>query len=136
VANLRNIFRKIMAGAFFTELLAATHSPRKNPALPQRKLRCLQFAARLASAVNVRRGPFWRTGFKRFTQLGISRRAAQTPFAASPGQPSQVLQSAKDFGCCEIARLDVILKRLQRRGFSQASALRKPRLAFGLPQRA
>jgi hypothetical protein len=27
-----------MAGAFFTELLAATHSPRKNPALPQEKL--------------------------------------------------------------------------------------------------
>jgi hypothetical protein len=27
MANLRNIFRKIMATAFFTELLAATHSP-------------------------------------------------------------------------------------------------------------
>jgi hypothetical protein len=39
VANLRNIFRKIMAGAFFTELLAATHSPRKNLALPHGKLR-------------------------------------------------------------------------------------------------
>jgi len=38
-ANLRNIFRKIMAGAFFTELLAATHPPRKNLALPQGKLR-------------------------------------------------------------------------------------------------
>jgi hypothetical protein len=38
VANVRNIFRKIMAGAFFTELLAATHSPRKNPALPHEKL--------------------------------------------------------------------------------------------------
>jgi hypothetical protein len=39
VANLRNIFRKIMAAAVFTELLAATHSPRKNPVLPQGKLR-------------------------------------------------------------------------------------------------
>jgi hypothetical protein len=39
VANLRNIFRKIMAGAFFAELLAATHPPRKNPALPHEKLR-------------------------------------------------------------------------------------------------
>jgi hypothetical protein len=39
MANVRNIFRKIMAGAFFAELLAATHSPRKNPALPHEKLR-------------------------------------------------------------------------------------------------
>jgi hypothetical protein len=39
MANLRNIFRKIMASAFFMELLAATHSPRKNPALPHEKLR-------------------------------------------------------------------------------------------------
>jgi hypothetical protein len=38
MANLRNIFREIMAGAFFAELLAATHSPRKNPALPHEKL--------------------------------------------------------------------------------------------------
>jgi hypothetical protein len=38
VANLRNIFRKIMADALFAELLAAMHSPRKNPALPQGKL--------------------------------------------------------------------------------------------------
>jgi hypothetical protein len=37
MANLRNIFRKIMAGGFFTELLAATHSPRKNLPLPQGK---------------------------------------------------------------------------------------------------
>src|ERR1700733_3231883 len=28
-----------MAGGFFTELLAAMHPPRKNPALPQEKLR-------------------------------------------------------------------------------------------------
>jgi hypothetical protein len=28
-----------MAGAFFAELLAATHPPRKNPALPHEKLR-------------------------------------------------------------------------------------------------
>jgi hypothetical protein len=33
------MFRKFMADAFFTEWLAATHSPRKNPALPQGKLR-------------------------------------------------------------------------------------------------
>jgi hypothetical protein len=39
VANQRNIFREIMAGAFLTELLAATHPPRKNLALPQGKLR-------------------------------------------------------------------------------------------------
>jgi hypothetical protein len=39
MANLRNIFRKIMAGAFFTEPLAAMHPPRKNPALPHEKLR-------------------------------------------------------------------------------------------------
>jgi hypothetical protein len=39
MANLRNIFRKIMARAFFTEPLAATHSPRKNLVLPQGKLR-------------------------------------------------------------------------------------------------
>jgi hypothetical protein len=39
VASLRNIFRKTMAGAFFTEVRAATHSPRKNLALPQEKLR-------------------------------------------------------------------------------------------------
>jgi hypothetical protein len=39
MANLRNIFRKIMARAFFAELLAAMHPPRKNLALPQEKLR-------------------------------------------------------------------------------------------------
>jgi hypothetical protein len=39
MAIWRNIFRKIMAGAFFAEPLAATHSPRKNLALPQEKLR-------------------------------------------------------------------------------------------------
>jgi hypothetical protein len=39
MANWRNIFRKIMAGVFFTEVLAATHPPRKNPALPHEKLR-------------------------------------------------------------------------------------------------
>jgi hypothetical protein len=38
MANLWNIFRKIVAGAFLTELLAATHPPRKNLALPQGKL--------------------------------------------------------------------------------------------------
>jgi hypothetical protein len=36
---VRNIFRKIMAGAFFTQRLAATHPPRKNLALPHEKLR-------------------------------------------------------------------------------------------------
>jgi hypothetical protein len=34
-----NIFRKVMAGGFFAELLAAMHPPRKNLALPQEKLR-------------------------------------------------------------------------------------------------
>jgi hypothetical protein len=38
MAIWRNIFRKIMAGGFFTELLAATHPPRKNLVLPQGKL--------------------------------------------------------------------------------------------------
>jgi len=92
MANLRNIFRKIMARAFFTEPLAATHSPRKNLALPHEKIACLQFATRLEGRVNVRRGSFWRTGLKRFTQLGISHRAAPTPFAAAPRHPAQVLQ--------------------------------------------
>jgi hypothetical protein len=122
MANSRNIFRKIMAGAFFTELLAAMHPPQKSLALPQRKLRCLQFAARLVSRVNVRRGSFWRTGFKRFTRFGFSHRAAPRLFAASSRQPSQVLQSAKDFGCSEMSRVAMRPKRLQRRGFSQASA--------------
>jgi hypothetical protein len=48
----------------------------------------------------------------------------------------QVLPSTKDFRPCETARLDVILKRLQRRGFSQATVRPKQRLAFGLPQGA
>jgi hypothetical protein len=39
MAKLRNIFRKIVARAFFTELLAAMHPPRKNLVLPQEKLR-------------------------------------------------------------------------------------------------
>jgi hypothetical protein len=38
VANLRNIFRQIMAAAFFTELVAATHPPRKNTRLAARKI--------------------------------------------------------------------------------------------------
>jgi hypothetical protein len=45
MANLRIFFRKIMARGFFTELLAATHPPRKNLALPHEKFACLQFAA-------------------------------------------------------------------------------------------
>jgi hypothetical protein len=39
VANLRNIFRKIVTGAFVAEVFAATHPPRKNLALPHEKLR-------------------------------------------------------------------------------------------------
>jgi hypothetical protein len=73
-----------MAGAFFAELLAATHPPQKNPALPHEKIACLQFAARLVGAVNVRRGWFWRTGFMYLTRLAISHRAAPTSFAAAP----------------------------------------------------
>jgi hypothetical protein len=38
VANLRNIFRKIMADASFTELPAATHPPRKNTRFAARKI--------------------------------------------------------------------------------------------------
>jgi hypothetical protein len=63
-----------------------------------------------------------------------SRRARS--FAASPRYPSQVVQSATDFAPGETARLAAILKRLQRRAFSQAAARRRRRLAFGLPQRA
>jgi hypothetical protein len=37
VANCRNIFRKIMATAFFAEPLAATHPPRKNTRSAARK---------------------------------------------------------------------------------------------------
>jgi hypothetical protein len=33
-----------MAGTFFTELLAATHSPRKNLALPHEKLRAFSLS--------------------------------------------------------------------------------------------
>jgi hypothetical protein len=136
VANLRNIFHQIMAAAFFTELLAATHPLRKSTRLAARKIACLQFAARLAGRVNVRRGGFWRTGLKRLTQLGISHRAARRSCAASPRHPAQVLQSATDFGYNETAGLVVILKRLRRRAFSQSSARFRPRLAFGLPQGA
>jgi hypothetical protein len=39
MSNLRNIFRKTMAGAFLTQRLAATHPPRKNLVVPQEKLR-------------------------------------------------------------------------------------------------
>jgi hypothetical protein len=39
MANLRNIFRKIMADTIFAEPLSATHPPRKNLALPHEKLR-------------------------------------------------------------------------------------------------
>jgi hypothetical protein len=38
VANLRNIFRNIMAAAFSPELLAATHPPRKNTRFAARKI--------------------------------------------------------------------------------------------------
>jgi hypothetical protein len=108
----------------------------KKPRLAARKIACLQFAARLVGAVNVRCGSFWQTGFKRFPQLGISHRAARRSFAASPRQPSQVLQSAKDFGCCEMVRVAVRPKRLQRRVFSQQAARLRTRFAFGLPQGA
>jgi hypothetical protein len=125
-----------MAGNFFTELLAATHSPRKNLALPHEKIACLQFAARLAGRVNVRRGSFWRTEFKRFTRLAISHRAPPTSLLASPRHTAQVLQSALDFRRDQMSRRAMQPKRLQRRGFSQASGRLKPRLAFGLPQGA
>jgi hypothetical protein len=51
-------FPQNQGNCVFTELLAAMHPPRKNPALPQEKNACLQFAARLAVAANVRRGSF------------------------------------------------------------------------------
>jgi hypothetical protein len=125
-----------MAGAFFTEPLAATHSPRKNPSVPQEKIACLQFAARLLSRVNVRRGSFRRTGFKCLTRFGFSHRAAPTSFAAAPRHTAQVLQSAQDFRHNQMSRRAMRSKHLQRRGFSQASARWRTRLAFGLPQGA
>ena len=97
---------------------------------------CLQFAARLPHRVNVRRGLFWRSDFKWFTQCGISHRAAPTSFAEAPWHTAQVLQSAADFRHEHTSRRAMRTKRLQRRGFSQASARLRPRLAFGLPQRA
>jgi hypothetical protein len=86
-----------MAGAFFMELLTATHPPRKNLALPHEKIACLQFAARLASAVNVRRGAFWRTGFKRLTQLGISHRAARRHSPHRLGTPHKCFNQHRIF---------------------------------------
>ena len=139
VANLRNIFRKIMAGAVFTELLPPRI--RREKTLSCRKENCaesdcLQFAARLPHRVNVRRGSFWRTGFKWFTQLGISHRAAPTSFAASPWHTAQVLQSAADFRHEQMARRAMRPKYLRRRNFSQATARWESRSALGLPQRA
>jgi hypothetical protein len=47
-----------------------------------------------------------------------------------------VLQSTADSGRNEIVRRAMWFKHLQRRGFSQATARWKARLAFGLPQGA
>jgi hypothetical protein len=111
-------------------------SAAKKPRLAARKIACLQFAARLASAVNVRRGAFWRTGFKRLARLGISYRAVPASFAVARRHTAQVLQSAPDFRHDQTSRRAVWPKRLQRRGFSQTSARLRPRSAFGLPQGA
>jgi hypothetical protein len=108
----------------------------KKTCLAARKIACLQFAARLVSAVNVRRGSFWRTGFKCRTRLAISHRPAPTFFAAAPRHTAQVLQSAPDFRHDQTSCRAMRPKRLQRRGFSQASARLGTRLAFGLPQGA
>jgi hypothetical protein len=69
--KLTEYFPQNHGGRVFTELLAATHPPRKNTHSAARKIGCLQFAARLVGAVNVRRGSFWRAFLNRFTQLGF-----------------------------------------------------------------
>jgi hypothetical protein len=111
-------------------------SAAKKPRLAARKIACLQFAARLAGAVNVRHGSFWRTGFRCLMRLGISHRGAPTSFAAAPRHTAQVLQSAPDFRHDQTSRRAMRPKRLQRRAFSRASARLRPQLAFGLPQGA
>jgi hypothetical protein len=137
--KLTEYFPQNRGGRFFTELPAATHPPRKNTRFAARKIAWSPLppvAARLSHRVNVRRGSFSRTGFKRFTLLGISHRVARKSFAAVPRHAVQVLQPATNFGPNETALLAMLLKRLQRCAFSQAFARLRTQLAFGLPQRA
>jgi hypothetical protein len=133
------IFRKIMAGGFSRN--RAPPRIRREKTSPCRKENCadsgcLQFAARLARRVNVRRGPFRRTGFKWFTQCRISHRAAPMSLAEAPRHTAQVLQSAPDFRPDQTSRRAMQHKRLQRRSFSQTIARFGTRSAFGLPQGA
>ena len=72
-------------------------SAAKKTHLAARKIACLQFAARLAGAVNVRRGSFWRTGFKRLMQLGISHRAARRHSPQRPGMPRKCFNQQRIF---------------------------------------
>jgi hypothetical protein len=136
VANLRNIFRKIMAGPLFTQRLAATHPPRKNLVLPQEKLRAFSLPQDSHIELMFGAARFGGTAFKCLTRREISHRAASTSFAAAPRHTAQVLQSAPDFRCDQTSRRAMRPKHLQRRSFSQASARSRRRLAFGLPQGA
>ena len=86
-----------MAGGFFTELFAATHPPRKNPALPQGKLLAFSLPHDSQSRVNVRCGSFWRTGFKRLTRLEISYRAAPTRSPQRLGTPHKCFNRHRIF---------------------------------------
>jgi len=97
----------------------------KKPRLAARKIACLQFAARLASAVNVRRGAFWRTGFKLLTRLGISHRAAPTSFAARFGTPHKCFNQHRIF--------DTTRRRAAPCGLNACSGavFRKHRRAYG-----
>jgi hypothetical protein len=136
MANLRNIFHKIMASAFFAALLAATHSPRKNLALPQGKLRAFSLPHDLSVQLMFGAARFGEPVLSASRNLGFYIWLVQRRFPASTRHTTQVLQSTANSGRNGIVRRVMRRKRLQRRGFSQASARWRTLLAFGLPQGA
>jgi hypothetical protein len=78
---------------------AAAAAPQKNLILPQdnsRKSRCLQFAARLVGAVNVRDLRESQTSVKCFPRCRISSRMMRRAFCTSPSHASQAVEQPSE----------------------------------------
>jgi len=121
MANRRNLFRKIMAGAFFAELLAATHPPRKNLALPQEKLRAFSLPHDSRAQLMFGAARFGEPALSASRSLGFhtAPRRRRSPQRLAHRISASI---SAGFRHDQTSRRAMRPKRLQRRVFPQATA--------------
>jgi hypothetical protein len=78
----------------------------------------------------------WRPGVSASRSFGFRIMPCGMRVAPRRFMRHKPLQATMEFAACESSRRIMLIKRLKRRAFSLSSARRKPRTAFGLPQRA